>query len=166
MSEKLSFHQDTALGHALSRWWKSLENNRGPRAELRRANNLTAVALTGAYQHFYRQMVQAGWSADAPDDWKSERLAAIASLLAHVTSEDVRTLPLAMSDGDKPVFSELRFRRLLESSTIDEAFTGLRRALPMISNKANIHQLATDVLYWGDDVKKRWAYNYRWPVKQ
>ncbi|EKD50812.1 MAG: CRISPR-associated protein, CSE2 family [uncultured bacterium] len=166
MSEKISFHQDTALGQVLSRWWKGLDKNRGPRAELRRAHDLTAVALTSAYQHFYRQMVVAGWVSSASDDWQNERLTAIAGLLAHVTSEDARTLPHAMSDGDQPAFSELRFRRLLESQTIDEAFISLRRAIPMIGDKANIHQLATDVLYWGDNVKKRWAYDYRWPDKK
>ena len=48
MNVKLSFHPESALGHTLFRWWKSLENDRGTRAELRKAHDLTAVALAKA----------------------------------------------------------------------------------------------------------------------
>ncbi|OGW78267.1 MAG: type I-E CRISPR-associated protein Cse2/CasB [Omnitrophica bacterium GWA2_52_8] len=164
MKESLSFDAQSALGHALLRWWKWLENDRGGRAELRRAHDLTAVALTGAYQRFYQQMMKAGWPDNA-QFWKNERLAAIAGLLAHVKSEDGRTLSLAMSEGDRPKVSELRFRRLLESPTLDDVFISLRRALPIIGHKANINQLANALLFWGDNVKKEWAYAYRWPEK-
>lgn len=164
MSDKLSFHPESAPGHALLRWWKGLENDKGARAELRRAHDLTAVALTGAYQRFYRQMLAAGWPEKA-EPWQNERLAAIAALLAHVKTEDGRSLPLAMSEGERPAFSELRFRRLLESPTVDDLFVSLRRALPMIGYQANIHQLANAILFWGDKVKKEWAYAYRWPAK-
>ncbi len=70
-----------------------------------------------------------------------------------------------MSEGERPAFSELRFRRLLDSPSIDEVFIGLRRALPLVAYQANVLELANDVLFWGDGVKKRWAYTYRWPAK-
>jgi CRISPR system Cascade subunit CasB len=162
--ENKSFHPESTLGHALLRWWKSLENNPGPRAELRRAHNLTAVALTGAYQRFYQQMLAAGWPDDAKS-WKNERLSAVAGLLSHVKIEDSRSMPVIFSEGDKPSFSELRFRRLLESATIDDVFTSLRRALPMVGYKANIHDLAKAVLFWNDETKKKWAYAYLWPAQ-
>lgn len=162
--ENKSFHPDSAYGHTLLRWWKSLENNHGARAELRRTHDLTAVALTGAYQHFYRQMIAAGWPEDSLSP-QNERLAAIAGLLSHVKSEDGRKMPVILSDGEKPAFSELRFRRLLDSSTLDEVFVSLRRALPMVNHKANIHDLANSLLFWGNKIKKEWAYGYHWPVK-
>ena len=92
MNEKVSFHPESALGHALLRWWQGLDVDKGSRAELRRAHDLTAVALTAAYQRFYRQMLVAGWSADA-EPWRNDRLAAIAGLLAHVKVLDSRKLP-------------------------------------------------------------------------
>lgn len=164
MSDQISFHPESALGHALLRWWNGLENDKGARADLRRAHDLTAIALTGAYQRLYRQMVLAGWPVEA-EPWRNERLAAIAGLLAHVKSEDGRSLPLAMSEGERPPLSELRFRRLLEAPTLDDVFVSLRRALPLIGYQANIHQLANALLFWGDKVKKEWAYAYRWPTK-
>lgn len=167
MSDNISFRPETALGQTLLRWWQGLDTNRGDRAELRRAHNLTAIALTSAYQHLYRTLLSYGWpEADKPENnWRNERLAAIAGLLAHVKNPNERSLPVIMSEGERPPFSELRFRRLLESSSIDEVFSGLRRALPLVAYQANVLELANDVLFWSDDVKKRWAYTYRWPAK-
>jgi len=167
MNHTISFRPETALGQVLLRWWQGLDNHRGSRAELRRAHDLTAIALTGAYQHLYRALLTAGWPEDdRPEtNWRNERLAAIAGLLAQVKRLDDRSLPVALSEGERPSFSELRFRRLLDSPSIDEVFTGLRRALPLVAYQANVLELANDLLFWGDGVKKRWAYSYRWPAK-
>lgn len=167
MSDNISFHPKTALGQALLRWWQGLDNNRGSRAELRRAHDLTAITLTGAYQHLYRTLLTFGWPEEnkPENNWRNERLAAIAGLLAQVKKPDDRSLPAAMSEGERPPFSELRFRRLLDSPSIDEVFTGLRRALPIVAYQANVLELANDLLFWGDGVKKRWAYTYHWPAK-
>lgn len=163
MGEKISFHPETALGHLLLRWWQGLENDKGARAELRRAHNLTAVALTAGYQRFYRQALNAHWP-EAAAPWQNERLAAIVGLLVHVKSNDDRKLADIMSEGERPAFSVLRFRRLLEAPTLDDVFLSLRRALPVVGHKANVHQIANDILHWGDKTKKEWAYAYRWPV--
>jgi CRISPR system Cascade subunit CasB len=48
---------------------------------------------------------------------------------------------------------------------LDEVFGSLRRALPLVSYQANVLELANDILFWGDGVKKRWAYTYRWSAK-
>lgn len=166
MNDKISLRPEAALGGALLRWWQGLEEDRGARAELRRAHDLTAVALTGSYQRFYRLMVKAGWPEHEQEGRReSERLAAIAGLLAHVKVQVDKPLAQTMSEGEKPAVSELRFRRLLESPTTDDLFVGLRRALPLMGQTANIFDLADSVLFWGDVVKKRWAYNYNWPVK-
>ncbi|MBI2790384.1 MAG: type I-E CRISPR-associated protein Cse2/CasB [Gammaproteobacteria bacterium] len=165
MSEKISFRQNTAIGKALMHWWSNLENDRATRAELKRAHDLNSIVLTGAFQRFYRYMLASGWP-EASTANQNDRLAVIAGLLALAKKHDERSLPEAMSIGEKPSVSELRFRRLLESSTIDELFVGLRRALPLIENQTNIYELANDVIYWGDHVKKRWAFNYHWPQKQ
>lgn len=164
MSEKISFHPEAALGHLLLRWWQGLENDKGGRAELRRAHDLTAVALTATYQRFYRQALNAGWPEDAAPRL-NERLAAIVGLLAHVKFNDGRKLAEIMSEGERPAFSVLRFRRLLEAPTLDGVFLSLLRALPIIGYQANVHQLANDLLYWSDKTKKEWAYAYRWPAK-
>ena len=67
---------------------------------------------------------------------------------------------------DRPAVSPLRFQRLLESPDLDALFSGLRRVLPLMQQPISIVALANDLLFWGDRVKKTWAYDYEWPTKK
>lgn len=157
------FVKDDGVGKTLIKWWEELDEHRADRASLRRASTLTDVTLTPAYQRAFARL--------GPQTWKQherDRIAAIVGLAAHVKTNGVSSLPVAMSERDKgsdrnPV-SELRFRRLLESQDIDALFVGVRRVLPLIQHGTNLISLANDVLYWGDGVRKQWAYDYRWPA--
>jgi CRISPR system Cascade subunit CasB len=158
----LNFRSGQAWGEQLLRWWHELADDTGGRAALRRAPDITAVIVQPAFQRLRRRLLSAGW----PDrTWQNERLAAVAGLLAHVREQAEANLPTAMSErrADKPRLSPLRFTRLLESPDLEALFTGLRRALPLLDHRADVLALATDVLNWGDEVKKRWAYAYEWP---
>ena len=159
----LNFRPQQVWGELLLNWWQGLKTDTGGRAALRRAPDITAVVMLPAYQHLHQRLRAAGWP-DQP--WHNDRLAAAAGLLAHVREGSEHNLAVAMSEGDKPAVSPLRFMRLLESPDIDALFSGLRRALPLIQHRADVLQLATDVVNWGDAVKKRWAYAYRWPDKK
>lgn len=161
---RIDFHKHPTLGPLLRKWWLGLDDDRAGRATLRRAADTTAVTMTLAYQRLYRRLCEAGWPAD---DWRNDRLAAAIGLLAHVTSDDEQRLPVAMSrrEADSPRVSQLRFMRLLESPDVEALFSGLRRVLPLMQHQANVLALATDVVDWGDAVKKRWAYDYDWPDK-
>ncbi len=177
------FSRSSAAGKVLIAWWQALENDRGSRAMLRRADSPLAVAFCPSYQRLYSLLRQVGMP-ELSDSCR-DRLAAAVGLLAHVR-EDVfdkkeedgltsstshlenklphlATLMSAIQKDDRNPVSELRFRRLLESPDAHTLFTGLRRALPLMGSKANIIVLANDVLAWGDRIKKTWAYNYRWP---
>lgn len=158
----LTFDPQQAWGQILLDWWQGLADDTGGRAALRRAPDITAVILLPAFQRLHRRLLAAGWP-DQP--WRNDRLAAVAGLLSHVREPAALSLPQAMSDGEKPPVSELRFQRLLESPDMDALFTGLRRALPLLKQRANLCALANDVVHWGDEVKKRWAYAYAWPEK-
>jgi CRISPR system Cascade subunit CasB len=158
----LNFRPEQAWGELLLRWWRELAEDTGGRAALRRAPDITAVVMLPAFQRLHRRLLAAGW----PDQiWCNDRLAAAAGLLAHVREHTGRSLPQAMSDGDKPAVSPLRFMRLLESPDGDTLFSGLRRTLPLIQHRTDVLALTTDVVNWGDAVKKRWAYAYAWPAK-
>jgi len=189
MEEKISWSAESLGGKMLHQWWHDLHHDtinqdgllirkadRASCAILRRCATLDAVALSDAYQRFYRYMLACNaWPADA-ENRQQDKLAAIAGLLAHVKTEGSQHLPILMSelDGDRPQVSELRFRNLLKVESTDDLFVSLRRVLPLIdkkknvdpSKKINIYQLANDVYFWGDKTKKEWAYSYRWPVKQ
>jgi len=164
-----STHEPTRVGRVLFDWWHGLEEDHASRAIVRRAASPTAVALTEPYQRLYRRLLKAGWPADATDG-QNERLAAIVGLLAHVKEDIARSsvgsqsISAAMSQrrSDRPLVSELRFRRILESPDCDSLFNALRRVLPLMDYRIDVLQLANDFIYWGDTVRKRWAYDYQW----
>lgn len=155
-----------AVFDELLSWWRELEDHRADRAILRRADSITAVALSAPYQRVYRELCRVGWDENAPEYMK-DRLAAVVGLLVHVKEQSELAPAKAMSarkpGDDKPAVSELRFQRLLESPDIDALFTGLRRALPLCKHRVAVKSLAQDVLGWNDTVRKRWAYDYEWP---
>jgi len=158
------FRPQQAWGDILLAWWRGLADDTGGRSALRRASDITAVVMLPAYQRLHRRLLTAGWP-DRP--WQRDRLAAAAGLLAHVREATDQSLPAAMSqhEADKPRVSALRFMRLLESPDIDALFSGLRRTLPLVQHRADVLALANDVVDWGDEVRKRWAYAYDWPEK-
>lgn len=162
MERSFLFAKDTPTGSALAEWWGGLPGNPGARAELKRAHDLTEVVMSRAFQRFRRRMVMAGLPEEKSRD---DRLAVIAGVLVHLKSHSEFRLPQAMRGEDKPKVSELRFRRLLDSPSMNDLFTGLRRVLPLIDGAADIHQLSADIWYWGDRVRKQWAYDYPWPAK-
>lgn len=171
-------HPDYTLAEpvmtAYLRWWHAISSEkangsaRADRAELRRAHDLGAVALTPAYQRLYRKLADAHpgkpWAT-----WQLERLAAIAGLAVHIRSESALNLPEAMSQRDKGsdrnAVSELRFARLLEAPDVEALFSGLRRVMPLIDKQLSPAALAVDLFGWSEQVKKSWAYAYAWPEK-
>ena len=164
----IRFNKETAIGKVLFDWWERLDDDRGSRAVLRRASTITAVSLTPPYHRLYRRLRVAGWAEEA-NPYRNDRLAAVVGLLAHVKQDDEHSLAKGMSRrdeaGDRPCVSELRFRRLLESPDLDALFIGMRRVLPLMHHGVNVFGLANDLVHWGDEVKKRWAYSYEWPEK-
>lgn len=161
------FQRNPRLHAALHDWWTGLKDERGDRAQLRRAHDITAIILTPAYQRVYRRLRAAGWSVDGNSPL-NDRLAATIGLLARVEHHGDAPPAKAMSarkpGDDRPAVSPLRFQRLLESPDLDALFTGLRRVLPLIQQPIGIAALANDLLFWGDRVKKTWAYDYEWPA--
>jgi CRISPR system Cascade subunit CasB len=71
----------------LHQWWVDLKDDRASRAMLRRCSTLDEVSLNPAYQRFYRFMLAHRWPAESTNTQK-DKLAAIASLLAHVITDD------------------------------------------------------------------------------
>lgn len=163
------FQKNPRLAAALRGWWSGLDDDRAARAELRRAHDVTAVSLTPAYQRAYRRLRDAGWEVEGASAL-NDRLAAVIGLLAHVKTDGDQSPAQAMSKdasgGDRPPVSPLRFQRLLEAPDLEALFSGLRRALPLVDHQISITALAHDVVFWGDKVKKSWAYAYEWPVKK
>lgn len=135
----------------ITAWWHWLDDNRGDRAQLRRAQSPNDVLLTAAFAHFLQKM---------PKTWTSDNkipitdMAMMAAVLARVKKipennySFAKTLALPKESGSKSAMSELRFQQLQKSQTEDEFFMRLCRAVALMGGKVNIVSLADDILHW------------------
>ena len=154
----ISFDANKPLGDALQQWWEDLQNCPGDRAELRRAKSLADIILLPVF-HSACQRFRSFFQHE--QHWES-RLALILGLLAHVRQTSDKKLAWEMASPNKnepPVLSELRFRRLLQRERPD-LYLAMIRVLRILGNQANLHDLAQSVYFWGDAVKRRWAFDY------
>ncbi|MHC1596884.1 MAG: type I-E CRISPR-associated protein Cse2/CasB [Methermicoccaceae archaeon] len=145
---------------ALLKWWRSLDERRGDRATLRRCRNPTEVAFNPAFHRLRRSV---GFQDAKP--WESEAMAVIAGVLSHIKEYDGRRkfaeqMGANIAGGDRKLLSELRFRRLLTAHSREELYVPLVRTIGLLGKRANVCDVAYSIYYWGDWVRKRWAYDY------
>lgn len=140
-------------------WWREMQQDRGARAELRRAKTPTEVILTPAYHDLRYRLMPAGWRNDTA-------LAVAAAVLAQVEIHDGKA-PFAAQlaapsgkGGDKARVSGLRFRRLLQHRTPEELMGPLIRAVRLLDKSANVTDLADGIHWWGDRKRREWAFAY------
>ena len=93
-----------------------------------------------------------------------DRVATLAGILAFVRESDDRRVARAigrttMDDDQSALLSESRFRRLLQVNH-DELMEPMRRLVRMAKGTLNVRDLSSAILYWGDEVKKRWIFDY------
>ncbi len=174
MGNKINYRylQDDDYSHLLA-WWSSLDNNRGDRARLRRAESPDDILLTTPFFNFLKEM---------PEAWSQQRnlpiSAMVAATLSHVkplhnnTESFATTLAAKKPGSDRPRMSELRFQQLQKSRTPDDFFRRLVRAVKLVDSNFNILSLADNIGQWmneyryGVDVKPfnrlavSWANDY------
>lgn len=164
----IDFSFESPVGKQLAAWWRKLKDDGASRAELKRCDSVEEVMMTAAFQRLCHQLQP---SFGEGDYWQ-DRLAAIAGLASHLKHEhetevlshskkQVEKLAeqLAQDVGGRPKISELRFRRLLQRNSND-LYTPMLRTLKMLKGNASLFGLAESIFYWGDGIKKRWAFAY------
>ena len=157
-----------AVLNTLMQWWKRIADesasgqDKADRAILKRCDSIEAVTRTAAYHRVYRAMRD----RHEGNAWRSnqqDRLAMLVGLAAHVKTQGrglAHEMQKRAKGSDRPLVSELRFRRLLDSPDDDSLFVALRRAVLLVDHQLDLDLLARDVFTWGDSVKKSWAYDY------
>lgn len=136
--------------NAILEWHSELhdKSRRGDRACLRRCDKLDAVMLHPAYFRLCQKT-----------KGDPEALALVAGLLAWVenTSDQPTAILLGRNrpGSTTPLFSELRFQRLLASKTPADFYQSIRRAVIQLGKTAAPLQLADELLHW--------YAQYRWP---
>lgn len=170
-------------GEILGRWrsWLEHDQQRGARAELKRGKQVSAVLCQPAALRLYGQLREHPW---CPDAETVGVIAGVAPWLKRTAEaeEDTREtegkspvkepeLPKILgqsSKGERPLFSELRFKRLLESRDSDELMQQLRRALAQTNGSGHWLHLVDTVT----QCHRQWAmpekftgsqqWQYRW----
>lgn len=165
------FKPNSESREVLRRWWNSLDDDRGTRAELRRCANTLQVMEVAGFHHLHARLLPLGLANKTQEDTEraAAQLAVVAAVLAHLKEGGERKPALAFSTGaspgDPPPVSTLRFRQVLEARTPDELLLRLRRVLPLARGLDAI-QLAADAFHWSDRIRKQWVFAYQWPAKQ
>lgn len=148
------FDAGQPAGEILLDCWQEIQQQRGVRAELRRANSVDEVVLQPVFHRCCRRFRPI---FQQEEHWEY-RLAAVIGLLAHVRTTTTERLARQMA-GNPPAISELRFRRLLQKDRRD-LYVALIRILRTLNHRANVHDLANAVYYWGNRTRRDWAFAY------
>lgn len=148
------------------KWWSNLQGPRftGERAMLRRLKSPNEVALQGNYFTLLESVLEIE-EAEIFRGAITSRLPLIAGVLAHV-EQDTPGCPVAKAMGmkkqgsDRPVMSDLRFRRLLRTEDSPELYIMMIRIIRMLGNKADVKDLVQSLYFWNDQTRKSWASQY------
>ncbi|HID44833.1 MAG TPA: type I-E CRISPR-associated protein Cse2/CasB [Chromatiaceae bacterium] len=151
----------------LKKWfdWIHDENHRGERARLRRCTSLDEILLQPGFYRLCQPLPRL-------ETYMLEGLAMVAGLLALVKTPVNSPLPeLLGKGGEKPVFSELRFQRLLASDNPGDFFQSMRRAIVQGGEKGNPVLLADEILHWYQQYQhpdwyqgqRQWQYRFAKP---
>lgn len=157
---------------------------RADSAKLRRAASIEDLETERAAQLLTARLLDAPWRNQAVQHWcenDAGPLLMLVGVLAAVKHDarDGRSLASRLghaAGGESPPMSELRFKRLLKSRSLDEFFTAARRAVALADGKADVVVLADDMLAWAYEQAKerkvdepvqslcfRWARDYYQP---
>lgn len=165
--------------HALE-WWSKLahptKGDPGTFARLRRARSPAEALCVRAAVSLARRL--GGGRRDAPD-WRVRASVDLARVLARIKTHDPQKHPMQAagwkrfagerreSDAgeDRPVLSEARFKRLLQTGEGEEKVVAFTRLIALLDGVVRVDVLAADFLSWnhpewGDRVRERWAFLY------
>lgn len=164
-------------------WWRrhcdpmNRQVDPGTRARLRRARSHLDVLRVSAAADLARRLGAVPTTHAAPP-WRLYAALDLARVLAHVKEHETRHPMRAAGwkgfPGDKkeseagdqrPVLSEARFRRLLETGEGEEKVLAFTRLVTILGGMINVEQLASDFITWnhpeyGDRVRERWVFEY------
>ena len=154
----INFCKDSDLGKALKNWWEDLKDNKGVRAEFRRTKNIEDVIMLPS---FHIACNKFNTFFEGENGWK-ERFAMILGLLSHIKemSDEKFVVQMAMATSlSRPPVSELRFRRLLQCNR-DELYVKMIRIIRLLNGRGKIYDIAKSCYFWGDKIKRDWAFDY------
>lgn len=158
---KLLKHEDNVLWDTLAEWHAGLQDSRGDRAMLRRAEKPEGVLFAPAY---HRNLINLLRKADIGLSQQSiERFALPAGILANAKTlapgpHTARMLAQAERLDER--MRDARFRRLLLIEDRDRLYTACVRLVRYLDGIVEPRSLVIGTFYWNTQAKRDWAKNY------
>ena len=162
-------------------WWNRhchpTTGDAATRARLRRARTPVELVAVDAAVDLARRLGAVPRS-DADPSHHLHAALELARVLAHVRENDARHPMVAAgwkhfpagrkeseAGDDRPLLSEARFRRLLETRDGEQKTLAFIRLIALLGDRVDIETTATDFVLWnhpehGDRVRECWAFNY------
>lgn len=148
------------------KWWSMMQGPRftGERAMLRRCKSTDEVALQSIYYSLLESVLELK-EVEIFRGVITTRLPLIVGVLAHV-EQDTPGCPIAKAMGmnkqgsDRPVMSDLRFRRILRTEDSSELYISMIRIIKMLGNRADVKDIIQSLYFWNDQTRKGWASQY------
>lgn len=158
-------------GQVILTWWgRALGNTsefnhgaaRKARAQLRRASNPSEVLALQVTHDLHHDLVHVGAGPRFTGPGGPQRLALIAAVIAGLDKNGRTSLPARFGEkqDDRPHLSHLRFQRILRAGDDWTLAVRLRRAMPIVNRMASVAGLGADLLYWSEDIRSRWCFDY------
>ncbi|HJU38471.1 MAG TPA: type I-E CRISPR-associated protein Cse2/CasB, partial [Tahibacter sp.] len=147
------FELRKSLRDVVPRWLKELDEHKGDRSELRRAQNAADVYGV-AMAHRLAELL-------APEPRHADAVFFVAALLAHVRDPLASTLVERLeyeSQGAKPGEGKLklqRFAQLLRADSLPDRLRLFRRVVQLVDGSVDAVDLAYLFLTWPDNATKR-----------
>ncbi len=166
----------STYGDRAVEWWTQYchaqKGSPGVRARLRRCDSaVQALAEPAAVSLARRLLSDRG--IETAEDWRLEAAVNLARVLGHVTAHTPGTRPMraagwrsfpgerpSKDSTERPLLSDVRFRRLIETPRGEEQVTTFVRLIALLDDSTDIAAIADDFMNWGDRVKRRWAFDY------
>lgn len=168
--------------HPALEWWQRLRDPKngdpGALARLRRSRSTVEAIQTPEAIALARRLGALPRDGLAPD-WRMRAALDLARVLAHVREHESTRHPMRAagwktfagsrreSDAgdDRPLLSEARFRRLLQTGDGEEKVSAFTRLVVLLGGVVKVDDLARDFIRWnhpeyGDRVRERWAFLY------
>ncbi|MBV1916045.1 MAG: type I-E CRISPR-associated protein Cse2/CasB [Pseudomonadales bacterium] len=125
--------------------WLHEDKQKGARARLKRCTSLDEVIIERGFLRLNQALPRL-------NQYDLMGIALVAGALAVAKTNDGASLATllgkAKEGSDNPVFSDLRFQRLLASDNEEQLFQNIRRAVIQAGEKANPLALADSLLHW------------------
>lgn len=147
-------------------WWKSLDEDRGTRARLRRAKTPDEVFVSPDFQRGPRALLAAKNIELSHED--AARLALAIGVLVHALppSPDAPApsmhfaRQLAPEDKAEVARRDPRFRKLLATTEPEALFLMLRRLVAYLGKQVEYKSLIQGAADWTEETRRDWAKHY------